>query len=379
MSAPPNVLTNLKTSAEITIVSPITPDHVPAPKKTLQRGETNFKPTVKHKAKEFAGYRFEEFKYIGSVIPVVIIPTIIITLWSVLWTVLIKTGITPQLAISPQLISIISVVMGLLLVFRTNTAYDRYWEARRIWGTMSTNIRNLARFIWIAVYQTNKKDLSEKFGAINLLLAFSIATKHYLREEHGYHYDDLHNLLIHVPDFSPGNYHPESQDDNLPLEITFHISAYIAKCRKREMMDVPTTASMIASLSALVDNLSNLERIRDSPVPIAYTIHLKQTLILYLITLPFQLVNLLGYFTIITVAIASFILMGIEAIGHEIENPFGYDANDLDQEGFCQKLKDELYLMVDRPTVLDSANWSVPVDIKDNSQMVSISQKTLIK
>ncbi|KAJ2993286.1 hypothetical protein HDV02_002500 [Globomyces sp. JEL0801] len=298
MSAPPNVLTNLKTSAEITIVSPITPDHVPAPKKTLQRGETNFKPTVKHKAKEFAGYR-------------------------------------------------------------TNTAYDRYWEARRIWGTMSTNIRNLARFIWIAVYQTNKKDLSEKFGAINLLLAFSIATKHYLREEHGYHYDDLHNLLIHVPDFSPGNYHPESQDDNLPLEITFHISAYIAKCRKREMMDVPTTASMIASLSALVDNLSNLERIRDSPVPIA--------------------LNLLGYFTIITVAIASFILMGIEAIGHEIENPFGYDANDLDQEGFCQKLKDELYLMVDRPTVLDSANWSVPVDIKDNSQMVSISQKTLIK
>jgi putative membrane protein len=120
---------------------------------------------------------------------------------------------------------------------------------------------------------------------------------------------------------------------------------------------------MINSLNALIDVLSNLERIRDSPVPIAYTIHLKQTLTLYLLSLPFQLVGLMQYASMIVVALASFTLLGLEAIGHEIENPFGYDLNDLHLETFCDTLKTELQQISERPHNLETQQWSTPVEL----------------
>jgi putative membrane protein len=78
------------------------------------------------------------------------------------------------------------------------------------------------------------------------------------------------------------------------------------------LIDAPTTTACVNALSGLVDVLSNLERIRDSPVPIAYSIHLRQALALYLLSLPFQLVSTMGYSTIICVLFASFTLLGIE-------------------------------------------------------------------
>ncbi|KAF9920640.1 hypothetical protein BGZ67_001100, partial [Mortierella alpina] len=90
-------------------------------------------------------------------------------------------------------------VVSLLLVFRTNTAYDRYWEGRRLWSQMTLSIRNLTRSIWVCVAETETRDLLEKKSAINLLVAFAFATKHYLREEYGYNYDDMIDLLTHIP------------------------------------------------------------------------------------------------------------------------------------------------------------------------------------
>ncbi|KAF9988200.1 hypothetical protein BGZ75_009819 [Mortierella antarctica] len=84
---------------------------------------------------------------------------------------------------SLNLISVMGLVVSLLLVFRTNTAYDRYWEGRRLWSQMTLSIRNLTRSIWVCVAETETHDLLEKKSAINLLVAFAFATKHYLREE----------------------------------------------------------------------------------------------------------------------------------------------------------------------------------------------------
>jgi putative membrane protein len=78
---------------------------------------------------------------------------------------------------------ITSIVLGLLLVFRTNTAYKRYWEGRKIWGSMVNTIRNLARQIWGSVDENSLEDKDNKFIALNLLLAFAVATKLQLRGE----------------------------------------------------------------------------------------------------------------------------------------------------------------------------------------------------
>jgi putative membrane protein len=124
----------------------------------------------------------------------------------------------------------------------------------------------------------------------------------------------------------------------------------------------------------MVDCLTNFERIRNSPVPIAYSIHLKQTLMVYLLTLPFQLLSTMGWVTIAVVFVASFTLLGIEAIGTEIENPFGYDENDLRLEVFCADLKTELEEIKEKPMVLDSADWDIPASLANYDNLDDISQ-----
>ncbi|KAI8819833.1 Bestrophin, RFP-TM, chloride channel-domain-containing protein [Fimicolochytrium jonesii] len=307
----------------------------------------------------------------ASVIPRVLLPSLLHTLWATHWTILYMVVGYKQLALPPQLITILGVVISLLLVFRTNTAYDRYWEGRKVWGTLITQIRILARFIWIGVKTDDLKAVLEKKGCMNLLLAYAVSTKHYLRSELGPKYADLHHLICHLPEFQPGQ---EDNIKNLPLEISFHISSYIASCRKKEMIDVPQQTAMINAISSMVDCLTSFERIRNTPIPIVYSVHLQQTLTLYILSLPFQLLGSLSWGTIPVCLIAAFTMLGIEAIGGEIENPFGYDENDLNIEEFCTDTREELMKIMLRPCTLDPGTWGAPFVEGDYQDL-----KTLIR
>ncbi|KAI8816333.1 Bestrophin, RFP-TM, chloride channel-domain-containing protein [Fimicolochytrium jonesii] len=307
----------------------------------------------------------------ASVIPRVLVPSLLHTVWAALWTTLYQVAGWRWISIPPQLITILGVVISLLLVFRTNTAYDRYWEGRRVWGTLITQIRNLARFVWIGVQTPDTALVYEKKGAMNLLLGFAVATKHYLRSELGHKYADLHHLLVHLPEFRSGAKDPNVK--NLPLEISFHISSYIAACRQKELIDVSQQTAMVNALSSMIDCLTSFERIRNTPIPIAYSVHLQQTLTLYILALPFQLVSVLYWGTIPVCWIAAFTMLGIECIGGEIENPFGYDENDLQVEEFCRSTREELLRVMVRPQTLDPATWGAPFvegEFKDLETMV---------
>ncbi|KAF9425184.1 hypothetical protein BGZ76_003387, partial [Entomortierella beljakovae] len=119
-----------------------------------------------------------------------------------------------------SLVSVMGTVVSLLLVFRTNTAYDRYWEGRRLWSQMTWCIRNLTRSIWVGVAETETRDLLEKRSAINLLVAFAFATKHYLREEYGYNYEDMVDLLAHIPKYSiPTSTQPMDWRTDIPTPL----------------------------------------------------------------------------------------------------------------------------------------------------------------
>ena len=285
----------------------------------------------------------DALNYERSIIPSIYFSVTLYTLWGTLWTLIYKFTSFNNWAVNPLIITILGVVMGLLLAFRTNTAYDRFWEARKIWGVLFTASRNLTRFVWIGSKSSSPEEVNEQRCGINLIIAFSYATKRFLRGEHGMLHGDMTNLLSHlnipVSDDEPEAFKSMmAQTDNLPLEISFQLSSLIQSLRargifylKKELVDVPTGSAMIAALSSLIDCLSNLERIRNCPIPHAYSLHLtlifansSQTLMLYLATLPFQLVAIMGYATIAVVFISSFTLLGILAISGEIENPFGY-------------------------------------------------------
>ncbi|BAT53281.1 hypothetical protein NOS3756_22400 [Nostoc sp. NIES-3756] len=224
-----------------------------------------------------------------------------------------------------------SIVLGLLLVFRTNTAYERFWEGRKCWGSIVNNTRNLARQIWVSVEEVSPKDREDKIAVLNLLVAFAVATKLHLRGEPIN--SELEDLI------STSRYFKLKSMNNPPLEVAFWIGDYLQQQYNRNCLNSYQLTSIQELLNNLVDNLGGCERILRTPMPLAYAIHLKQLLLLYCFLLPFQMVESLGWWTGVIVGLVSFTLFGIEAIGLEIENPFGYDANDLPLDAICQTMK----------------------------------------
>jgi ion channel-forming bestrophin family protein len=224
-----------------------------------------------------------------------------------------------------------SIVLGLLLVFRTNTAYERFWEGRKAWGSIVNTVRNLARQIWVSIDEISPEDREDKITALRLLVAFSVATKLHLRGE-------LVNSELAA--LIPSSMYTKLQNvNNPPLEVAFWIGDYLNRQYHQNRLNSYQLTAMQELLNILVDNLGACERILKTPMPLAYAIHLKQLLLLYCLLLPFQMVASLGWWTGLISALVSFTLFGIEAIGLEIENPFGYDANDIPLDAICDTMK----------------------------------------
>jgi ion channel-forming bestrophin family protein len=231
-----------------------------------------------------------------------------------------------------------SVVLGLLLVFRTNTAYERFWEGRKCWGTLVNSIRNLSRLMWVAIAESHPQDKGEKIVALKLLVAFAVATKLHLR---GQKIDpELEELL-------PPGYGEYLRDaNNSPLEIAYWIGDYLQLKYETQALQLYQLNALNKLLNDMVDVLGGCERILKTPIPLAYAIHLKQLLLIYCLLLPLQLVAELTWFTGPVVALISFTLFGVEEIGLEIENPFGLDANDLPLDTICNTLKSNIQDLV---------------------------------
>ncbi|OZJ03871.1 hypothetical protein BZG36_03682 [Bifiguratus adelaidae] len=349
--------------------------------------------TLAHEINPYKHKRYPLFRVRGSIIDDILGRVCVAILWAVLITLLDRVG-KYNMGMPTTLITVLSMVVSLMLVFRTNTAYDRFWEGRRLWGQMVTALRSCSRIIWINGKDGSSSDVLEKKSAINLLIAFAIATKNYLRQEYGPEHPELWPWIQHIPKYSFPTITPQYEDIsqqpggskldrlpfrnlfrrkyadndkgssknqfesyihhqgnvNIPLEITLYLSSYATHQRAKDNLDVPNTTALLNNITSLTDCLTGFERILRTPIPAAYSIHLSQTVWLYILMLPTQLVGAgYGYYTILLVAIAAFTLLGIEAIGKEIENPFGYDPNDLPLDNFCEALRKELENMTSLP------------------------------
>ncbi|KAJ6608293.1 UPF0187-domain-containing protein [Mycena sp. CBHHK59/15] len=136
---------------------------------------------------------------------------------------------------------------------------------------------------------------------------------------------------------------PQMIESNVPLEVTIYLSSYLAYLLRNGYLQPALATGLMNNIASLQDTLSNLDRIGNTPLPFAYQAHLRMSLWLYLLFLPFQLVSLLHYLVIPGTAFASFLLLGFLEIGQEIENPFNYDLNDLDLDSFCLAIQRELH------------------------------------
>jgi ion channel-forming bestrophin family protein len=223
-----------------------------------------------------------------------------------------------------------NLVLGLLLVFRTNTAYERFWEGRKAWGTLVITTRNLAREIQVAVSTPTAAAKADKARALNRLVSFAIAVKCQLRNECPS--DQLSKLL------SEEDIAQLKKAQRPPQLITFWLSHYLKQQAEQGHIDIGQKIEINNQINGLVEALSGCERIVKTPMPPSYGIFLKRLTLLYCVLLPLGLVAQLGWWTICAIALVSFVLLGVEEIGNDIENPFGYDYNDLKLDDICNTL-----------------------------------------
>ncbi len=264
-----------------------------------------------------------------SVIPAILPRILICFLFSLFVSFLYENGINIALPIPSGIVP--SIVLGLLLVFRTNTAYDRFWEGRKAWGNIINTVRNLSRNIWVSIAENSPEDRTEKIIILRLIVAFAVALKLRLRDEKIN--EELAKLMPHQW------YEKLKLMNTPPLEIAFWINDYLQEKHRQNKLNTYQLTSAIQLLDNLVNMMGSCERILKTPIPLAYAIHLKQLVLIYCLTLPFELVDELHWVTALVVSIISFTVFGIEEIGREIENPFGYDANDLPLDQICDTMK----------------------------------------
>ncbi|ELS02325.1 putative membrane protein [Xenococcus sp. PCC 7305] len=227
-----------------------------------------------------------------------------------------------------------SIVLGLLLVFRTNTAYARFWEGCRAWGTLKISSRILARNISTMILVDDPELQREKIYFIKLVPVLMSSVKAHLRNESIEQRGQLVLGLEHVEELATVQHRP--------LRIINWFSSYFYRNYREGIISDKLFTELSGLLDAIVGALSSCERILNTPMPKAYSIHLKHLLLIYCAGLPIQFVAQLDWWVVLVTGVTSFALLGIEAIGLEIEDPFGYDPNDLPLDLYCQKIYGEV-------------------------------------
>ncbi|MGO4821621.1 MULTISPECIES: bestrophin family protein [unclassified Flavobacterium] len=211
-------------------------------------------------------------------------------------------------------------VISLLLVFRTNTAYDRWWEGRKIWGSLVNNSRNLA--IKLSAILTEESDRA--FFRKLIPSYASILSKHLKDEETSKQL--FEDVVIEHHKHRP----------NQVAKILFHKINDLYNSKK-------ITGDQLIILNNEIQSFTDIcgacERIKNTPIPYSYSAFIKKFIFFYVMTLPFGYVFPLGYYVIPVVIFTFYVLASLELIAEEIEDPFGNDANDLPTKKIAENIK----------------------------------------
>jgi len=218
--------------------------------------------------------------------------------------------------------SMLGFVISLLLVFRTNTAYDRWWEGRRQWGNLVNNSRNLA--LKLSVILENEED---KVFFKKIIPSYaSVLEKH------------LKNKEVSLQLFEDVDLEIDHQKHK-PNQIAQAIFNKINELYKAKKITGDELIILNSEMQSFTDICGSCERIKNTPIPYSYSAFIKKFIFAYVLTLPFGYVFQLGYYVIPVVVFIFYVLASLELIAEEIEDPFGDDPNDLPTEKIAQNIE----------------------------------------
>ncbi len=226
--------------------------------------------------------------------------------------------------------SILGFVLSMLLVFRTNTAYDRWWEGRKIWGSMVNNSRNLS--LKLSAYIPKNYKI-ERQNLQHLITNYVFSAKNHLRDNYV-----QHEFFV-VDDFTLEEF---SEANHKPNLVAKKLYEHINNLNTRGILTNNHVLIINEELKSFTDNCGACERIKNTPIPYSYNIFLKKMIFLYIISLPIFFGSEFKYTTIPITMIVLYVFASIELIAEEIEDPFGVDDNDLPLDDICNRIKNNL-------------------------------------
>jgi putative membrane protein len=226
--------------------------------------------------------------------------------------------------------SLLGIVLGLFLVFRTNSAYDRWWEGRKLWGSMVNSTRNFA--LKLNAY-LEPEDQETRTWFAQMIPNFVIASKEHLRK-------GVQLTELDIPD---DRFHATiKQAKHKPNIIAGMMYSRVNALYRNQKLSGDQFRVLDKEMKDFIDIIGACERIKSTPIPYSYSMFIKKFIFIYIITLPFGFVTTFEYMTIPTVLLVTFVLLSVELIAEEIEDPFGRDINDLPTDELATKIKDNV-------------------------------------
>ncbi len=219
------------------------------------------------------------------------------------------------------------IILGLLLVFRTNSAYERWWEGRKLWGQLINDSRNLC--LQVRSLDTILPSDRKRFG--ELIISFAYSLKHHLR-----------GTQPSTPLPGIGRV-PDADAKHLPLYVSGKIYDMLAHWQQANLVDGFSAMSLSNFATSFVNICGSCERIKNSPIAISYRAFMRQGIALNLFFLPWYMSQQFSIgWSMPLVLISAYFLIGIELIAEDVEDPFGYDGDDLPLDQLCMVLRDNV-------------------------------------
>lgn len=239
---------------------------------------------------------------------------------------LIEEVLETEVTKSTTMHSLLGFVISLLLVFRTNTAYDRWWEGRKQWGTLVNVSRNLA--LKIKAFVPNS-DHQLQGKMIDLIPTYSAVLKDHLR-------DIPSEQLIKALPYPLAH---ARAPKHVPNFVALELQELAMTAYRKHQIDQSSYLALLQDINVLTDVCGACERIKKTPIPYTYNIFIKKFIFIYILTMPLAFMGEFRYWTILVTVFTFYTLTSLELIAETIEDPFGYDADDLPTDQLAMTIK----------------------------------------
>lgn len=237
-----------------------------------------------------------------------------------------------------QMHSLLGFAISIMLVFRTNTAYDRWWEARRWWGNLVNNSRNLA--IKLSTY-IPEEDHKLRLRFSKAIGGFALALHKHLRKE-------TIRLELFELDEDDLSMRMLDNDRHVPAQLAELITRIVNRMHKGNSITPEQYLALNSELSNFMEICGACERIKNTPIPFSYSGFIKKFVFFYVMSLPFGFGKSLGYIGVPVVVFIFFVLASLELIAEEIEDPFSGDENDIPTEKLAEHIRDHVKAILER-------------------------------